>query len=270
MTESVPKPDFRSPPIVETVIGVQFAPLQAFRSHHYGWFWREFLAANEWLPVGDEKPLPEYAERFDDIHLKLIRPDNSPNALRVRLKLKSPDRTRTIQVQSDKFYYSWARGGNSQPGYAAVRPEFDRLFAAFQNFAVLAGVGEIQPNLWEVMYVNQIPQGTLWSEPKDWHRVLPNFFPAAGPECEGIRFASYEGDWHFEIEPQRGRVHVKVAKMVMNQKPDPVLFINLTARGQIDAETDWSAGLNLGHSACVRLFCGITSDEAQQEWKSEP
>ena len=268
MSETAPTPDFVRPPIVETVIGVQFTPLQGFRSHHYGWLWREFLSANGWNPVADEKPLPEYVERFDDIHLKLTRPDvSSASAFKVRLKLKSPDRSRTIQVQPDKFYFSWAREDSCTPGYAVARPEFDRLFDAFQKFADTAGVGAIQPNLWEVMYVNQIPPGKLWSEPKDWHRILPTLFPASGPTCEGIRFASYHGEWHFEIEPRRGRIHLRIAKMVMNQRPDPVLLINLTARGQIDSEGDWATGLDLGHDACVRLFCEITSDEAQREWK---
>jgi len=269
MSDSARPPDFNRPPIVETVLGVQFAPLQAFRSHHYGWLWRELLLGEGWAPVADEKPLPEYAERFDDIHLKLTRPDPAPNALRVRLKLRSPDRTRTIQLQSDKFYYSWAREGKSAPGYAAVRPEFDRLFGAFQGFAASAGLGDVRPNLWEVMYVNQIPAGQLWTEPKDWHRVLPTLFPPTGPGAEGIRFATYQGDWHFEIEPKRGRIHVRVAKMVMNQRPDPVLYIHLTARGQTDDETDWAGGLALGHDSCVRLFCGITSDEAQREWRGQ-
>ncbi len=220
------------------------------------------------MPVGDEKPLPEYAERFDDAHLKLTRPDTSAT-FKVRLKLKSPDRSRTIQIQPDKFYYSWARDGSHAPGYTTIRPEFDRLFDAFQQFTRASGIGEPVPNLWEVMYVNQIPPGKLWTEPKDWYRVLPTLFPENGPTCEGVRFATYQGEWHFEIQPQRGRIHLRVAKMVMNQRPDPVLFINLTARGQISAVTDWGAGLDLGHDSCVRLFRAITSDEAQREWKGE-
>ena len=268
MTHHFQISEFTCPPIVETVLGVQFAPLPGFKSHHYGWLWREYLSTVQWIPIGDEKLLPRYVEAFDDRQLKISTPSVQPqNAIGVRLKLRSEDRSRTIQIQPDKFYFSWVRDENCRPGYAEVKPEFERLFNQFEKFTVAAKLGPIKHDLWEVLYVNQIPRGPLWSEPSDWYRILPKFFPPSGPSCDGIRFATYQGDWHFEIEPQRGRIHVQVAKMMMNQKPEPVLFLKLTARGSIDDAMNLKTCLDIGHDACVRLFCEITSEEAQQAWR---
>jgi len=266
MLTRTPPPSFANPPVVETIIGVQFATLTGFRSHHYGWLWREFLGADEWIPIADEKPLPEYMEPFDSPLLKTTaaQPETS---LRVRLKLRSKQHPhRTLQIQADKFYLSWVRGEGALPDYGMIKPLFDEYFTRFEKFVSESLLGQLKPNLWEVMYVNIVRKGKLWSEPNDWHRVLPTFFPSGGPASDGLKFTTYDGNWHFEIEPKLGRVHVRIAKMVVNQDPEPVLFIQSIARGQIDESLTWSDGIDLGHRACIYLFCDITSTEAHEEW----
>lgn len=261
-------PDFSAPPTVETVLGVQFEPLRGFRSGHYGWFWRDYLIARDFESVSDEKPLPTFAEPFGDPKLKLTRKAEGAESSAVRMKMRTPSRSRTVQLQPDKLYYSWNRLGEPAIRYAAVKPEFLALVGNLNEFAAKASLGPVKPNLWEIQYVNQIPPGNLWQDPRDWHRVLPTLFPPVDPSVEGVRFATYAGEWHFEIEPQRGRVHVKVAKMVLNQEVTPVLYLSLLARGEIGERgvPDLESGLELGHAACVRLFLGLTSTEAQKEW----
>ncbi|HEY2784285.1 MAG TPA: TIGR04255 family protein [Fimbriiglobus sp.] len=266
MSQRAPTPKFAKPPLVETVLGVQFEALAGFRSHHYGWLWREFIGHDQWTPIADEKPLQEYIEPFGQPLLKTVKPPTD-NALRVRLKLRNFDRSQTIQVQPDKFYFSWTRPDGTVGDYETIKPEFGRLYGLFEQFAERAGLAPVSPNLWEVMYVNQIPKGVLWDEPKDWHQVLPSLFPVKAPTSTGLKFATFDGEWHFEIEPRRGRVHVRVAKMIMNRKVEPVLFIQSIARGQIDETTSWSEGIDLGHDSCVNLFSDITSKAAHDLWE---
>jgi uncharacterized protein (TIGR04255 family) len=263
MTARTDTPTFGAPPVVETVIGVKFTPIEGFRSQHYGLFWHDYLKPLGWEPVADEKPLPEYTEAFDSVKLKL---EAGKATSGIRMKLKSSDRVKTLQVQPDKLYFSWGRDGQEAPDYSKARPEFDSLYETLTRFVQAANLGPLEPNLWETAYINRVPAGPLWTEPKDWHRVLPKLFPSEGPSCEGVRFTTYDGTWHFEIEPKRGRVHVRVAKMVVNHAPEPVLFIMLTARGATDEEVGWSDGLELGHASCVRLFLELTSEEAKRQW----
>lgn len=260
--------EYLNAPVVETVIGVQFAPLTAFRSQHYGILWQNYLKNLGWVPVADEALLPVYEERFEDVKLKQSRNDDVALGIsKIRMKLKHKDTTRTIQIQPDKLYYSWGRTAADAQNYQIARLEFDGLFEEFQSFAEDNFTGAAQPNLWEIRYINQVPAGELWSCPSDWHRVLPKLFPVVLPGADGIEFATYDGMWYFEIEPKRGRISVRVAKMIVNQTPEPVLFIMLTARGQTDGSCDWKAGLDLGHESCIKLFDEIISEEARLSWR---
>ena len=172
-------------------------------------------------------------------------------------------------MQPDKLYFSWNRFGANAPHFDEVKGEFAEVFANLIAFVSETFPEEtVKPNLWEIQYVNQIPQGDLWNDPRDWHRVLPTFFPKVDPSIRDVRFATYSGEWHFEIEPKMGRIHVRVAKMVMNQEKTPTLYLSLTARGEIGEKgsPDMQSGLELGHDSCIRLFIGLTSPEAHKKW----
>lgn len=261
-------PEFSNPPTVETILGVQFEPLRGFRSNHYGWFWAEYLRSKGFTNVSDESLLPTYVEAFGVPQLKLTKPVGSEDVGGVRMKARTDDRGKTVQLQPDKLYLSWNRLDPSCPRYANVKKDFEELFRNLNQFAADASIGTVKPNLWEVHYVNQVDPGNLWSEPKDWHRVLPTLFPAVDPSIAGLKFATYSGEWHFEIQPEKGRVHVRVAKMVANKSRTPILYISLLARGEIGeaGSQDIMNGLEIGHDACVRLFLELTSPEAHAEW----
>ena len=127
--------EYSNAPVVETVIGVQFAPLAAFRSQHYGILWQNHLKNLGWIPVADEALLPVYEEQFGEVKLKQSRNDTVLGISKIRMKLKSEDTARTVQIQPDKLYYSWERTAGDSQDYQIARLEFDRLFAEFQSFA---------------------------------------------------------------------------------------------------------------------------------------
>lgn len=262
-------PMFTTPPVVETLLGVQFSPLRQFRSHHYGWYLREFLAASGWEFFGDARPLHTYTENFGSDYLQfkphMATAESSPT---VRMKVTRPGTGETAQVQPDKLYYSCKRSPESSDSYTEIAHEFAAIYESFARFTESAGLTPVSPDLWEVSYINRIPAGPLWDEVADWHRVLPSFFPAPGRSGVGAKLSTFDGTWHFDLADRMGRVHVRVAKMIMNQKPPPVLFVMLTARGRVgkDGVADWRGGLDLGHQACVQLFLDITSSEAHREW----
>ena len=266
MSLPLPTPKFAHPPVVETILGLQFEPLLKFRSHHFGWFWTERLKLSGWEPVGDERPLPIYAERFGDARLRLTGTMPASGVPALRMKCRNLGRSLVLQIQPDKLYLTWGRSGPETPSYSDIRPVLDELVVQFEGFAADSGLGEGVANLWEVCYINRVPRGELWNEPKDWHRVLPKLFPQQGPDCAGLPFTTYDGTWHFEIEPKRGRIHVQVAKMLVNQEPEPVLFLRLTARGELATGVSWRSAMDVGHDSCVQLFAEITSAEAKRSW----
>ena len=263
------RPVFLRPPIVETIIGVQFTPLRGFRSGHYGRLWHVVLDDAEWLSIDDEPILPSYTERFDDIRLKMTKSSGGPSGPGiVRMKVRDAGRTKSIQLQPDKLYFSWNREHPEAVDFAQAKSYFADIFDKLSKFAKAANLGPVEPNLWDVTYINQIPSGDLWKEPREWYKVLPRFFPVEDPGATGVRFASYDGTWHFEIEPQLGRLHLNIAKMVRTGGAAPVLYMKLAARGEIKdlGSDEWLAGIERGHLSCTSLFCAITSPAAQAEW----
>src|SRR4051794_17684467 len=49
-------PDYDDPPVVETVLGVQFAPLQGWGVPHYGLFWTEIKSEYPSFQIQDPVP----------------------------------------------------------------------------------------------------------------------------------------------------------------------------------------------------------------------
>jgi uncharacterized protein (TIGR04255 family) len=187
--------------------------------------------------------------------------------LPARVQISYGNDGRMIQVQPTRFHYNWNRVGGEYPRYRRVREEFDRYFAAFCGFVADAKLGEVVPNQWELTYIDRIPRGPLWDTAADWHEVLPGLFSARA-SASGVRLESFGGEWHFEIPPRRGRLHVSVQLARVGDDPTPVLLLQSTARGPIGKEgvASLGEGLELGHRAALDTFVEITSDKAHKAW----
>jgi uncharacterized protein (TIGR04255 family) len=263
-------PHFDHPPVVETVLGVQFSPLAKFTNGHLGWYWKRYLG-EEWSKSSDAPALPDQFETFDEqsrwsnTGLQLIV---EPAAKPARLQVSNEGGGRMIQVQASRFLYNWQRRAAVYPSYDKMRGEFDRLFADFRRFTTDAGLGDVVPNQWELTYVDHIPRGMLWNSPADWDKVLPGIF-APRWAFLGTRLESVGSEWHCEIEPRRGRLHIVLQHVRAGSASGPeVLQLQTTARGPVRKEQGWDldSGLRLGHDVIINAFLEMTSPQAQQAW----
>lgn len=264
-------PSFKNPPVVETVLGVQFRPLQKFSNAHLGAFWRQLGA--EWPNVQDRPPLRPVLEQFAEqgawagIGPQLTLTQDPAS----RLQILNETRSRMIQIQNGRLHFNWlGEGGGKYPRYSIVRPEFETVLAILKEFISGQDLGDLEPNQWEVTYVNHIPKGTVWNEPTDWSSLFPTL---AGPFAgtSGVRFESVGGQWHFEIEPQRGRLHVELRHgSPASADSTELLKMTLTARGPVAQEESeglsLDQGLDLGHKTVVTMFKNLTSPTAHEVW----
>lgn len=259
-------PVFDKPPVIETVLGVQFGPLKGLTSAHLGWFWKTYLD-DKWEKVAETVPLPDEFERFEATPPGPVRFKIEPVRLPARLQISQADNGRMMQIQPTRFHYNGNRVGGEYPRYRNVREEFDRYFETFCRFVADARLGEVVPNQWELTYIDSIPRGLLWDTPADWHELLPGLI-SPRRLLGSVRLESFGGEWHFEIAPQRGRLHVSVQLARLGEDPTPVLLLQSTARGPLGKEgaTNLGEGLELGHRAAVDAFVGITSEKAQKAW----
>ncbi|MBI3467594.1 MAG: TIGR04255 family protein [Planctomycetes bacterium] len=265
-------PKFRRPPVIETIIGVQFDPLPKFRNAHLGAFWTTL--GQDWPRVSDAPTLEPQFERFGEgdrwgkLRFKVTQDPST------RARIEHADGTQMIQVQNGRFHYNWlGKGGGQYPHYPNVRAAFDCQLAHFRSFLASSALGELRPNQWEVTYLNHIPKGTVWQTPADWPALLAGLAaPSAGPAS--TRLESAAGEWHYEIPPQLGRLHVQLVHGKGSETDDgELLQLTLTARGPIseqtgptDTWTQLSNGLDLGHRVIVLAFLDLTSDAAHEFW----
>ncbi|HZK81215.1 MAG TPA: TIGR04255 family protein [Humisphaera sp.] len=265
-------PIFATPPVAEAILSVQFDRLTDFSAAHAGWFWKDYLP-HAWsnATVKTAPYLEDQREKFGSDRVwippfgAIIRPHAEPD----RTQIARLDADRMIQLQSTRFIYNWRKGNGPYPTFKIIRDEFWPLFRDFCKFSDEASLGKIQPNQWEVTYVNFIPKGDLWDTPSDWKRILPGLWtpPVAG--SIRIDLEDCGGEWRFAIEGSRGRLHANLKLARVNPEGPDILALQLTARGPAspaDSELSIEVGFDIGHRAIVGSFAAMTSDEAQRYW----
>jgi len=262
-------PIFDHPPLIETIIGVQFAEIPHLTSAHFGWYWREFLDKS-WDKTQEALRLPDQFETFGEPSWKMPVTQLSASLTPSpdRLQFINADDDRVIQIQNTRFLYNWRKKESVYPSFQDLYPEFTSKLNKFREFLQVASLGDIKLNQWEVTYVNHIPKGDLWQTPEDWHRILPGLMPALWNSVE-IRLESESGEIRFEIVPKRGRIHISIQHGKRLDVDGEILVLQLTARGPLNPdEPEWEpeVSFGLGHRVLVGTFVGIASEAALRYW----
>ncbi len=86
-----------------------------------------------------------------------------------------------------------------------------------------------------------------------------------------MKLESLACEWHYEIEPQLGRLHAQLSHVhLKSPEKREILRLSLTARGPIASSGEKSLslgeGLDLGHEAIVKAFWEMTSERAHEYW----
>lgn len=266
MSDKLPKYD--DPPVVETVLGVQFDPLQGYTAAHAGWFWRQYLS-DGWPTVLETHPIPEQFERFgEDEQWEPKQLRFSHGLPSPRIQFVSQDQERMIQVQNNRFHYNWRKRDRLYQNYNNSVQAFEETW---QNFIVFCGeaiASGPRPNQWEITYINHIAKDSLWSAVSDWPVVFPDISMPAS-KIEELEAAGLSANWRMNIG-EAGRLHITLEHVrVIGAEEQEAIRLTLTARGPISDRLDTSLrnGLDLGHSLIVRVFTGMTSTTAHQYWK---
>jgi uncharacterized protein (TIGR04255 family) len=262
-----PLPKFDAPPLVETLLSVQFEQLPNFTSAFAGWFWKAYLTdlPGPWLKTADAPRIPDQFERFgqDTWQMATIQLGIGQRAQFIRA-----DEERMIQVQDSRVVLNWKKNPTgTYPSYGVLLPEFKSLLELFCRFVRDAGFGELKLNLWEMVYVNSIPKGELWRTQNDMDQVFSDIHM---PRIPGY-LASGEflnATWRYALPDQRGRLYLTLLNAQTPLDTVDGLRLQLLARGAInpnDCELD--KYFDLGHETIVRTFGAITTPQAHKFWR---
>ena len=261
-------PDFDDPPVVETILSVQFDPL-AVTTAHLGLLWNEY---RELFPRSEERPpLEPVIEQFPEspvarVGFKFQALENFPVP---RIWFTNDQGNEMIQVQNDRFIKNWRKEGEGEryPHYDdTIRPHFDRDYRIFLAFLEKNRLGTPHVNQCEVSYVNHILAGQGWERFGDVEKIFTFWQPTMpippGP-AEDLRLHI-----RFLIPGQDGkpigRLHVDLQPAVRMADNHPMYVLHLTARGQIGEGTDF---FDTGRDWIVTTFERLTTNSMHQIWR---
>ncbi|MDE0146441.1 MAG: TIGR04255 family protein [Nitrospira sp.] len=262
-------PEYSSPPVIETVLGVQFSPLSSFQVPHFGLFWNRVRQAYPHVEV--QPPLspvfgpsvPKDTRGQVQIRFEAGPPD-------FRCWFKNQEQTHLMQIQRDRFVVNWRKvtGQEVYPRYAQFRPRFQNEWTEFCKFLEEENLETPQVNQCEVTYVNHFESEKEFKSFGEAHKIFEvwSALPAEGflPSPESVRF-----NMRFLLPDQKGRMHVVVEPKLRTRDGKEVLQVTLTCLGRPNAPTienifNW---FDLGHEWIVQGFTQLTTHEMHQIWE---
>lgn len=266
---SNPAIDFLRPPVIETILGVQFSPLRRLTLPYLGLFWgtvRDRYPHQEVVP-----PLTPVTEEFGHptpgkVEFS-IGVSSEPEA---RCWFIDSTSTQLIQVQRDRFIRNWRKRPaphDAYPRYRALRPDFERDWASFLSFLEREDLGVPDVNQCEVTYINHIELGLGWTTLGEAHRVLTMLKPQDArrflPEPENLALSI-----RYLMPDNRGRLHVAAQPAIRRADGQQVMQLTLTARGKPDSSRieDLAAWFDRGHDWIVNGFRDLTTPEMHDVW----
>ena len=260
---------FTNPPVVEFILGVQFAPLTKLASGHFGLLWQKL--GSEWMFPGDGPLIQEQFEVFDRARL------STPTSLGWRLEaapsigrftLSNQNRDKLLQFQNTRLHLNWRKSDQQKPSYDELVEQFENTYHLVDEFTKENEIGSLLPNQWEVTYVDAFPRPDDWDTAADWSKILPGLFGQLfGAKELGLRLEHRAAEWSFEIEPKRARLHISARAGRWGDDPRDLLLVTWTARGVASTVEEVRAGLELGHEKIVAAFYSATNPEIYCKWK---
>lgn len=261
-------PDFTNPPVDETVLSVQFAPIAGFGAPHFGLYWatirREFERFQMQPPIASVTeqfgPSPRVAPRMG------IQFVTEPE---LRCWFLDQSGGRLLQVQRDRFIHNWRRitGNELYPRYPSIRTTLHKEWLGFCAFLDREKLGQPQVNQCEVTYVNQIEIGNGWNGYEELSRVVASWSGARSgsflPHPDRVNMET-----HYLLPNNLGRLHIAIEPVIRGRDAREVLQLTLTARGAPKSSTidDIFAWLDLGREWVVKGFGDFTTPEMHKIW----
>ena len=120
-----PLPEYDSPPVIETSVGIQFDGLDQYTSLAAADFRKEIVAT---YPIVEEwPPLDPGFETFGASDSRIINPQLTliTEAIRPRFFFVTRDGSELLQLQRDRLFFNWRRTekGEAYPRYTHVRAQ---------------------------------------------------------------------------------------------------------------------------------------------------
>lgn len=263
MTSSALK-EYRSPPVGEVNLGVQFRRIPGMGAFTLAKF-VEHLGRSGKLMVSEapEQPPRFETEQIGSTH-QISFGQQFPG---ICFNIMDQERTQLISIQADRFSFRWLRSTKADyVRYDAVKEQFLKTYGEFCSWLRDQKISEPLIEQSEVQYVNFV-------EDDDDPTKYFNFIDLSGfQEPEGLQFASSQ---RLTEKKEVGRLFLEAQTqqlIMQNETGDhvqkPVLKVFLTFRGR--QSTSGLEGtishFDRGREAIVRTFTNSLSEIGRSTW----
>ncbi len=262
-------PDYQAPPVIETVLGVQFKPLNTFLIPHFGLFWEKIRS--EYPKFEVKPPLASVIEGFE----REKNPKKGPTFSIVqgipvlRCWFKDVTENQLIQVQNDRFIINWRQqtGEERYPHYHKIQPKFIAEWEKFCEFLKSEEIGSPEIVQCEMTYVNHFELKREIENIGNISKVLSFWSDLVSPgpltTPESVNFSI-----RYRMPEEKGRLYVSLDPKVRFRDGKEVLQLNLTARGnpgssELEKICEW---FGLGHEWIVQGFTQLTTTTMHELW----
>jgi uncharacterized protein (TIGR04255 family) len=264
-------PDFDRPPIVEVAIGAQFKAVPV-AAPQFGLLWLKYRPR---FPRIETKPaLTPAVERFGVHRQQAPVPRfqilDQPPPLRSWFLTEGGDEL--IQVQPDRLVFNWRRVGadGAYPRYPTVERCFLDAFGTFAEF--LGEIGSDQPQIeqCELTYVNRIfPASGTWNDLGEAAGAIALLSRSAGGFLGPPEEVEATARYVISVDDKPvGRLHVSLEPRRLLKTGEPLLNLQLTARGApLSSGTQGATEFfRLAREWIVRGFVDVTTPEMHKTW----
>lgn len=254
-------PDYEQPPVIEVVIGLEFLPLPGLGAIGLVGLrerWRAlFPKAQEHVPI--------VSSGQPGIVIQGVGLQIGGGALPLRLWMISENEDKLLQVQNDRLVLNWRRLEGTQadgpyPRYKTLRPLFQDRLTDFMSYLTEEGIGDVQPTIAEVSFINAIEVPT--GDP-DLAHVLSTARHADLPGRLVQSQTELVLDVSTEVEAQGNTV------ITAQYRADNRLNLTVGTRlalGPADGTEQILSALDKAHNVGVNGFTSVTDPSMHEKW----
>jgi uncharacterized protein (TIGR04255 family) len=259
--------DYDKPPVIETVLSIQFTPIHEFTVLLFGIFWnkirKEYPHSEFRPPLGQTKEEFGKFPKSSDLGFELV---TEPS---IRCWFVHADRNQLIQIQKDRFIYNWKKASDEEeyPRYERIKERCLFEWNRFLEFLEEEKLGKPAANQCEVTYVNHIDYEKGWKTFGELSKLISpwsgsysgTFLPM--PETVGLNVS-------YLLRENQGRLYISMQSVIRARDAKEVLQLSLTARGAPASSTtdDIFRWLDVGHEWVVEGFTDFTTPAFHQRW----
>jgi uncharacterized protein (TIGR04255 family) len=258
--------DFEAPPVVETTLGVLFAPIPGWNLLHYGVLWQEslrdkYVNAAIKAPTGPVEASEVLTQNEEQVDLGMLP---------VRCRYTNADQTQLLHIQRNAFSRHWRATAEcpEYQHYDTFKPIFKSDWEIYTAFLARHTLPVPAVWQWQVTYINHLVRGREWQSLTE----IRELFPA----MHNTQFGS--GRWaqmllgsfalSYSIPNSDASLEIVANPGIRQSDQKEIVQLSLCATGK-PGGSDTSAilqGFDLGHDAIVENFRDFTAPRLHKIW----